>query len=293
MGKKIFLLVIFATISIGIYLAFFSTKKTLSKDQIMNAVAEKNVSGSGYRDLEGKFIEYEYVDFGKFGLAIYDNKIKWRGYGGYFDGIVSMVEPQITKVSDYIYFLSWVFGDNGGDNVVVNFKSKKVFAHLRSGNANDESPSDFEMIHGTVLCGPSTSCKYPEGDPISMLHMVTKLNLNTMKFDLPTIFETKKPLIQANKDARNDLLNYTIQYQNDIGTVHIQVLDEITKVSINGGEPKEYQTNVTKIDEDIYFISWLGNKQFGKHIVLNKKTNKVFDHMASKMNHVEQIYDLE
>ena len=236
------------------------------------------------------FIEYEYVDFGSFGLAIYDNKIKWRGYGGYFDGIVSQVEPQISKISDGIYFLSWVFGTGGGDNVVVNFNNKKVFAHLRSGSASEDSPSDFEMIHGIVNCGPSTNCQFPEGEPVSMLSMVMKLNKNTKQFDLPAIFETEKPLIQAHIDARNELSGLPIQYENDEGIINIQVEGDKTLVRINGRNLKQYQTNVSKIDEGIYFISWLGNEAFGEHIVFNRQTMKVFDHMTSKEVREEQIY---
>lgn len=268
-------------------------EKTWLKEDIISSLAASNTSGSGYRDLEGKFIEYEYVDFGSFGLAIYENQIKWRGYGGYFDGIVSQVSPQISKVSDNIYFLSWVFGDSGGDNVVVNFEDKKVFAHLRSGNASEDNPSDFEMIHGTVSCGPSIHCKFPEGEPVSMLRMVMNLTANTKKFDLPTIFETKRPLVQAHLDARNELSLFAIQYETDEGLVTIQVDGDKTRVSINGGVEKEYQTNVSKIGDGVYFISWLGNTSFGEHIVFNKNTMQVFDHMTHKMVRTEEVYSVK
>jgi hypothetical protein len=149
------------------------------------------------------------------------------------------------------------------------------------------------MIHGSVNCGPSINCKFPEGEPISMLPMAMKLNRNTKKFGLPTIFETEKSLIPAHIEARKELFNLPIQFKNDEGVVSIQVRNDITQVSINGKTPKEYQTNVSKIDENIYFISWLGNDQFGEHIVFNKNTMKIFDHMTSKKIHQEQIYPIK
>ncbi|WP_281615326.1 hypothetical protein [Flammeovirga sp. SubArs3] len=267
-----------------------NSEENWSKDQIIDHVAQENTTGTGYRDLEGKFIDYEYVDFGSFRLAIYNNSIKWKGYGGYFDGIVSKVTPKITKVSEGVYFLSWVFGENGGDNVVVNFNTKKVYAHLRSGNADENSPADFEMIHGNVKCGPSTSCTYPEGEPISMIEMIFTLYLNTKKFDLPPIFETKKPLIEEHLTARKELAEEPIKYQSEKGEVVIQVAGDITKVSINGENPKEYQTNVTKINNGVYFISWLGNDQFGEHIVFNKNQGKVYDHMNFSLEREELIF---
>lgn len=261
-----------------------------SKEQIVNSTSKINVSGSGYRDLEGTFIEYEYVDFGSFRLAIYDNKIKWKGYGGYFDDIVSQVEPQISKVSDSIYFSSWIFEGSGGDNVVVNFKNKTVFAHLRSGNASDDSPSDFEMIHGNVKCGPSSNCEYFEGESSSMLKMIMKLNANTKKFNLPTIFETQKPLIQAHKDARTELLGLPFQYTTEDGIVSVNINNDSLKITRHNTDTKTYKTYVSKIAEGIYFISWLENKKYGQHIVLNKNEMTVFDHMTYNEERKEKIY---
>lgn len=282
--------VIVLLVVVAIYFVVFRTTPSWTKQQILNHQVETNLAGSGYPDLEGKFIEYEYVDFGSFRLAIYDNKIKWRGEGGYFDGIVSQVEPQISKVADGVYFLSWVFGNNGGDNVVVNFNTGKVFAHLRSGNANADSPADFEMIHGTVHCGASVDCPFPEGDPISMVRMVLKLNSNTKKFNLPPIFESKKPLIPAHIEAREELKGSTLQYNNEKGeNVTVELNDDSTNVSMNGQPSQTYQTNVTKIGEGIYFISWLGNEAFGEHIVYNKNTGQVFDHMTADLERKEVI----
>ncbi|CAL2086063.1 conserved hypothetical protein [Tenacibaculum sp. 190524A05c] len=283
---------IFFSALLFILISCKSESKSLNRTEIINTVSEVNTSGSGYRELEGKFIEYEYVDFGSFRLAIYDNRIKWRGYGGYFDGITSEVEPQISKISEHIYFLSWVFGDSGGDNVVVNFKTKKVYAHLRSGNASENSPSDFEMIHGTVKCGPSIHCEFPEGEPISMLRMILKLNSNTKKYELPTIFETKKPLIEEHLTARKELSGKTFIYDSEEGLTSIKLDENITWVSLENKDAKQYQTNITKISDGIYFLSWLGNSQFGEHIVLNTNTMKVFDHLTNVKLHEERIYKL-
>ena len=78
-------------------------------------------SGSGYKDLEGDIINYEYEGFGSFRLHIFDNTIKWRGVGGNFNDIVNRVVPQISRVAENIYFMSWATGGQGGDNVMVNF----------------------------------------------------------------------------------------------------------------------------------------------------------------------------
>ena len=129
-NSKIIIAGLIVTLVVAAYFIFFNSEEIWSKEEIINHVSSVNTTGSGYPDLEGKFIEYEYVDFGSFTLAFYDNKLLWQGKGGYFDGVTAKVIPQVSKVANDIYFLSWVFATGGGDNVVVNFRTNKVFAHL-------------------------------------------------------------------------------------------------------------------------------------------------------------------
>ncbi|WP_018970753.1 hypothetical protein [Rubritalea marina] len=268
------------------------SEESWNRERIIQSVAAENRSGSGYRELEGKFIEYSYIDFGSFQLAIYDNQIKWRGKGGYFDGIVASVEPQISKVDDGIYFLSWVFGDHGGDNVVVNFKDNTVYAHLRSGQSNDDSEApDFEMIHGNVQCGPSANGPFPEGEPISMLRMILKLTKNTKKQNLPPMFTTPRPVTQAELIAREELAKRPICYESVEGNRNLKVLGGNTIVSDNAGSEQSHRSYATKVADGIYFISWLGNPAFGNHIVFNAKTNKIYEHVIHQGLRNEWIHD--
>lgn len=285
--KKYIALGVVAILIVTGYFIFFKTETIWPKEKIINSVAEVNTSGSGYRDLEGKFIDYKYADFGGFTLAFYDNQIMWQGSNGYFDGVTAKVSPQISKVDKDVYFLSWVFPFGGGDNVVVNFETNKVFAHLHQVGADRSIP--FELIHGTITCGPSKDCNFPKGNLSSMLQITKIIGSNTKEFNLPEMGTMKRPLIAEHNAAREELAGKVISYETDEGTIAVQVDGEITYITDNDGK-KEYQTHATKISEGIYFISWLRPEDIGQHIVFNQKTMQVFDQITLEGISLEQIY---
>lgn len=258
------------------------------RGKIIDNVAEVNNSGSGYRELEGKFIDYQYVDFGSFRLAIYDNTITWYGYEGYFKDITAQVSPQISKVSEGIYFLSWLLPTGGGDNVVVNFNTNKVFAHLHQVDA--KISADFELIHGEVICGPSTDCEFSPGKITSVVNIIRLLKSNTKAFGLPAMGSMERPLIAEHITARDELAGSLIQYTTKSGTISFQLNDATTHVTDETGTKQAYKTHATKIDEGVYFISWLANENFGEHIVFNINTKQIFDHILPDGTNQQQIY---
>ncbi|MDT0540710.1 hypothetical protein [Croceitalea sp. P059] len=275
-------------------LLFYSCKEktVLSKEEVIGFKVKNNVSGSGYRDLEGKFIEYTYNNFGGFRLAIFDNKIKWRGYKGYFDSIVSEVSPQISKVGDSIYFLSWILPNGGSDNVVVNLKNKTVFAHLDSGQTNDANTTDFEMINGSINCGPSIECPFPDGELTSMFKVMSTIESNTESYNLPEIYTKEKPLIKENKSARTELTGKVLKLKTPAGILVIKVEDATTHVTKPEGNSQSYKTYVTKPADDIYFISWLSKESNSENIVFNKSTMKAYDHVVNpEGTHEERVYE--
>ncbi|MBD0402962.1 hypothetical protein [Flammeovirga sp. EKP202] len=267
------------------------SEETWTKEEILNNVSEHNYSGTGYRDFEGKVINYDYVDFGSFRLAVYDNKIKWKGYGGYFDGIVALVEPQISKVSEGVYFMSWVFESGGGDNVCVNFNTKKVYAHLHQ--PESDMPEDFELIYGEITCGPSKDCAFPDGEPMGQLSTIWSIFKNIMKYDLPFLGETERPLIQENKLAQKELTGKKIKYTIDNTSITIEIKNEVTQVTYQGEETQNFLTYVTKVGPGIYFISWMGNRKASDHIVFNQNEMIVFDHISRNGEHRESVYDVD
>lgn len=281
------MLIALAILIIAGYFMIFNTEKVWPKEKIVNSVSEINTTGSGYRDLEGKFIEYKYVDFGSFRLAFYDNTLMWQGHGGYFNTVTAKVTPQISKIDNGIYFLSWVFPNGGGDNVVVNFKTNKVFAHLHHVDSEDFAP--FELIHGYITCGPSTDCNYPEGYLTSMLKIPSLLSSNSKKFNLPDLGTMKRPLIPEHIAARNELAGKVIMYTSDEGEISIEIDGDKTYVNDSSGK-KNYQTQATKISNSIYFISWLLPENIGQHIVFNQNTMQVFDQITLEGLSKEQIY---
>lgn len=275
-----------------IALSSCNQEEVWKKQAIIEGVAEVNTSGSGYRDLEGKFIDYEYNDFGRFQLAIYDNSIKWSGYNGYFKSITAQVAPQISKITEGIYFLSWIFDNGGGDNVVVNFNVRKVFAHLRHSNASPNVAYDFEMIDGKVICGPSIDCNFPNEKMTSFFSTIRLLNANAEAFDLPQMGTADRPLIVEHIAARDELKGKAIQYTTKLGRTVVQINGDITRVTDETGKVKEYRTHATKIGAGIYYLSWLDNQNYGNHIVFNLNTMQAFDHLTGADKHHEKIYTI-
>jgi phenolic acid decarboxylase len=284
--KKVSIVLLFA---FAIIFSNCEREDIWEKQTIVDSVAETNTSGSGYRDLEGKFIDYQYIDFANFQLAFYDNKLTWYGYDGYFKDIIAQVEPQISKVNENIYFLSWLIPAGGGDNVVVNFDNNKVFAHLHQPSA--ERSTDFELIHGSIVCGPATDCDFPvEEKTTGTLKLIRLLNANIKEFDLPEMGTMDRPLIPEHTAARDELAGKVIKYTADNKVITVQVEGDLTKVTDETGTTKEFQTHVTKIGTGVYFISWLTNEEFGQHIVFNENTMQVFDQITEDGVSKEQIY---
>ncbi len=190
---------------------------TWTKDQALSHVTETQDVGSGYRDLEGLTLAYNYVGFGSFELAFYDNRLKWRGFGdGFFDKIVSQVNPTVSKVAENVYFLSWNT-PGGTDNVVVNFDLGTVHAHLWSGTGSVDDYSDFDQIHGEILCAPSKDCAFPEGAPTGMFGKLYRFILNSWKYDLPSLTEFQPPLVSSHADGLAELTGRTLRYVGDAG----------------------------------------------------------------------------
>ncbi|GAB5455420.1 MAG: hypothetical protein Hens2KO_16490 [Henriciella sp.] len=260
------------------------------KEQAMSHVTESQDVGSGYRDFEGLTLAYNYEGFGSFQLAFYDNRLKWRGFDfGYFDNIVAQVDPQVSKIADSIYFLSWNT-PQGSDNVVVNFAQETVHAHLYGGPDSVDEHSAFDQIHGKILCGPSKDCAFPEGAPTGSLGMLYKFVWNSWKYDLPSMADYEPPLVENHAAGINDLSGTKLRYAGDNGAVSIEIEQDETRVSVNGGALKTFRTHATKIAHGVYLISWLDESVSGDHIVFNKNTMQIFDHVTSNAVRGEQIF---
>lgn len=263
---------------------------TWSAERAMAHVTQTQEVGSGYRDFEGLALAYDYVGFGSFELAFYDNRLKWRGFGhGFFDKIVSQVEPNVSRIAEGVYFLSWNT-PGGTDNVVVNFDLGTVHAHLWSGADSVDDYSDFDQIHGKILCGPSKDCAFPEGAPTGPFGMLYHFVLNSWAYDLPSLTEFQPPLVQSHADGVAELTGKALRYAGDAGDVMLVIKDHETLVAVAGAAPKIFRTHVTKIAEGIYFISWLDEPISGDHIVFNQNNMQVFDHVTSKAVRGEQIF---
>ena len=252
------------------------------------AVSPHNHSGSGYRKLEGKVINYAYDNFSGFQVAIFDNRIKWKGFQGYFHGVVSQVDPQISEIRDGLYFMSWLIPD-GGDNVVVNLNAMRVSAHLRSGDGAGGG-ADFAVIHGEVLCFDEPACAFPDGDPTLRLALMPMFIKNSLEFGLQPMPEVVWPDTSAEVDARAELAGQTVAYETPNGLVEVAVDGEQTHVSLGDAGRQSFKSYATKIDEGIYFISWLGDEKYGDHIVVNQSEMKVYDHVFLENERQEAVY---
>lgn len=254
------------------------------RERATTSIATHNESGSGYRDMEGSVVNYRYEDFGAFRIAIFDNSIKWRGFREYYTGMVSHARAQVSRVADGIYFYSWGT-DSFGDNVVHNFNTMRVNAHLRPGPANRTEGEDFSNIHGEILCRDTPECVFPNGRIRLGL-----LEENRQRFNLPPLPEVERPLIEANLAARRELAGVKIVWSTPEGDVAVQVDGEETHVSLAGEEPQTYPTFATKIDDNIYFLSWWDGEFIGQHVMVNRDTMRAFDHVMPDGTRREAIY---
>lgn len=258
------------------------------------ASQETDPPGSGYAGMDGDVINYEYYDFGGFQLLMSDHRLKWRGAGGLFDGVVALVSPQVSEVADNIYFMSWPTQGEGGDNVVVNFDAMTVNAHLGGGDR-------FRLIHGVVHCRNSSDCIAPEGDVMSPAEVMQTLMANAQRTGLagpsggpaggPSGASPEAgPLSPADLAAREALRGKLLRYETNSGTTSVEVADDATVVSEDGADETSHATHATQIAEDVFFISW-GGAHGGNHIVFNAATMKVYDQIMPDGTRREAIYD--
>ena len=263
------------------------------------AVSQQSVPpGAGYAGMDGDVINYEYYDFGGFQLLMSDHRLKWRGAGGLFDGVVALVSPQVSEVADNIFFMSWPTQGEGGDNVVVNFNTMTVNAHLGGGDR-------FRLIHGVVHCRNSSDCIAPEGDVMSPDEVMQTLRANAQRTGLagppggpsggppggpPGAPPEAGPLSPADLAAREALRGKLLRYETDSGTTSVEVADDATIVSEDGTDETSHTTHATQIAEDVFFVSW-GGAHGGNHIVFNAATMKVYDQIMPDGTRREAIYD--
>lgn len=251
-----------------------------------NILAKESIGlGSGYTDLENTIINYEYNDFGGFYLRIGDEKITWQGFVGYFKGITSVVEPQLSKITDGIYFASWPTRPGHGDNVIWNFNDKTVFAHLGGGNA-------FKLIHGTIYCRNTPACKSPPQQGMSRNELVKRLveNVTALGFRSPVeALAPSRDMGLADIEGMNTLKGKTLVYNTPQGKVQVDFDGQKLYVKETENEKQSYASHATLVAKDIYFVSW-GGAHGGSHIIFNANTMKVFDHIQNDGKRMETIY---
>lgn len=242
-------------------------------------------SGSGYDDLRGAVLNWGYPDFGDFRIVIYNHKVKWLGVGGYFDGIARELVPQISKVSDDVYFLSWSTG-SGGDNIVIDSSSGTVNAHLF-----DES-GGLMVLHGTFAGMNSPKIVFPHAELTPAPEVGAKIEQNIKQKNLPP-FMFDEAVSEASNDvaARNELAGQSLSYQTPEGTVKVQVDGDVTHVWEDDRAVGDFMTAVTKIAEGIYQISWINDKT-SNFLVVNRNSGQVFDHIRPSGKRAEAIYQL-
>lgn len=248
-------------------------------------------SGSGYPDLEGSVINYSYNDWSGFQFAIYDNKVKWHGFEGYFLGVTREVVPQISRVGNDIYFSSWQTSGNGGDNVVHNFNTMEVNAHL---HPDQSAPETMEMITGVVHCRDTPDCIFPSEAITPDEQVFPIIRKNMTEQELPPLgnVELNNTLRhEADRMAREDLAGMAIVLDTPDGTTRIEVDGAQTHIRENDGAAQSHLTYATKISDEIYFISWLGAPG-GNHVVINREWMKAFDHISPTGERAEMVYDV-
>lgn len=248
--------------------------------------------GSGYADLDGSIINYEYEDFAGFEVSVGEGKIKWHGVSGYFRDAIREVSPQISRVADNVYFLSWQTFGSGGDNVVLNFNSMEVYAHL---NPNSDNPPTLEMIHGVIHCRDSEDCVFPDREVSTREEIQAIIRSNVEEQNLPPRGDPERnrvPRSEADRIARSELAGLAMRYETPEGPIRIEVFGNETRVrEASDPSPRRFQTFATRIADDLYFISWLGPLG-GNHIVVNRRSMQVFDHISPTGERAEMIYDL-
>lgn len=248
---------------------------------------ENRNSGSGYEELKGSVINYGYDNFDDFNLAVYNHRVKWLGQKGYFAGIARELIPLISKIDDNIYFMSWSTG-SGGDNVVQNYNTMKVHAHL-----SDESAGDaLWVIRGNVYSINSEKSVFPHSRLTPDEDVFKVIEKNIVEKCLPP-FGFKNSVSEFPEDcaARDELTGGIIEYDTPDSMMRIEVDGTVTRLYEDRQNPKEFLTYATKIADGIYLISWKkGDDNY--HIVLNRNTMKAFSHLLPTGERAEVIYTI-
>jgi len=257
---------------------------------------ESGPGGSGFADLNGDVINYEYYGFGGFQLYMSERGLKWRGDGGEFDSVVAMVTPQVSKVADNVYFMSWPTPGEGGDNVVMNFDEMTVNAHLGGGDR-------FRLITGVVHCRNSSDCIAPEGDVMSPAETMQMLMANAQRSGRPRPpggmggpggppqMPPAGPLSPADEAARDALRGKVLRFETQSGITSVVVADDTTIVSVAGAAETSHATHATQVAENVLFVSW-GGPHGGNHIAFNAQTMKVYDQILADGTRTEAIYEV-
>jgi len=248
-----------------------------------------SANGSGYAGLEGTVINYAYDDFSGFDLIWEDGDIRWEGSeGAYYDGVVRQRPAQVSRVADGIYFSSWPGTGGGGDNVVHDFNTMQVSAHLGT--------RDFGviLIAGDIHCWDRPDCVIPSTELTSDKDTQPAIEANTRRFNLPSRADLRRPdrpLLPRDVAAREELAGKTIVFEQSTGMTRIAVDGDVTHVFDNGVQAEPQQTYATRIADGIYFLSWAGPAG-GNHMLFNTITRKVYDHLQPDLIRGEQIYDI-
>jgi len=262
---------------------------SLSAPYVLSATdndASNKDLGSGFAEVKGKTINYEYRKFGGFYVNVQDSgRVKWRGFVGAFKDIVREVDPIYSKVADDLYFFSWETRPSRGDNVVFDLKNNTVHAHLGGG----DDPG-FTFISGDVYCFDTPDCKRPHGDTMGPEETMEKLAENAAQSGMTLEQSIAGEPGEDDANGKQQLTGKTIAYQTDEGIVRVAIDDDQTTVTTGDNEATTHLTHATVIVDGIWFVSWNG-PHAGNHIVFNSQQMKVYDHIGSDGERKESIYN--
>ena len=171
-----------------------------------------------------------------------------------------------------------------GDNVVHNFD-----------DMNGALESTLDSLDTIQHCKDTPDCIRPKDRILPVeTPRETLLLENSARHNLPpprqrSLYITE--LSDADAAARAELAGIAVGYETPYGYTKIEVDGVETRVSEGEEGPVVYPTTATKIADGIYFVSWVGPLG-GNHIVINRHSSKVFDHILPSGERIESIYDL-